>query len=128
MVGISTIGTNHHKAEHEHQDQPDHEVAVAEHAHVEKWLGRGQAVRDEQIVAEQRERRPDQDLVGLEPVQPLAAIERQLGRRDRDRERDEAEPVEPAPRLAAALGHERQAAEQGDDAERHHPKNTQRQS
>ena len=55
----------------------------------------GEHVHDEQIQAETREHRLDDDLAGGEPVLLLAAIEHQLQRGHADRQHREAGPVEP---------------------------------
>ncbi len=54
----------------------------------------------------------------LEPAQLLAAVERELKRADRDRQRREAEPVEFEAEILLGLVHEDDQPEHGDGAER----------
>ena len=58
------------------------------------------------------------DLVGFQPAELLAAVERELQRADGDRKRGEAEPVEAQLEVLLRLVHEDDEAEHGEDAER----------
>ena len=85
------------------------------------WMNgfeRRQRMREEIIEADGRDDEFGDDLVGFQPAELLAAVERQLQRADRDRERGEAEPVEAQALVLLGLVHEDHEAEHGEDAER----------
>ena len=75
-------------------------------------------VDDEEIEADNREHRFDDDLARAEPALVLAAIEHHLQRADAERQGQEAEPGEGLVAAGVALGHEGGEAEHGEDAER----------
>ena len=75
-------------------------------------------MREEIIEADAGDDELGDDLVGFQPAELLAAVERQLQRSDRDRERGEAEPVEAQGLVLFGLVHEDHEAEHGEDAER----------
>jgi len=77
-----------------------------------------QRMREEVIETDAGDDELGDDLVGFEPVELLAAVERELQRADADRERDEAEPVEPARVIQLGLVHEDDLAEHRQQPER----------
>jgi hypothetical protein len=75
-------------------------------------------MREEIIETDRRDDELGDDLVGFQPAELLAAVERDLQRTDGDRERGKAEPVEAQLEILPGLVHEYQQAEHGEDAER----------
>ncbi len=73
---------------------------------------------EEIIEPDRRDDELDHDLVGFEPAELLAAVEGQLQRADRDRERAEAEPVEAQIEILLGLVHEDDQAQHREEAER----------
>ena len=98
--------------------QPRDEVPVPEQRELDERLRRRQRVGEEIIEADACDDEFGDDLVGFQPAELLAAVERELQRADADCERGEAEPVEAQLRVLAGLVHEDDEAEHGEDAER----------
>ena len=63
-------------------------------------------MREEIVEADGRDDELGDDLVGFQPAELLAAVERELQRADGDRERGEAEPVEAQLEVLLGLVHE----------------------
>ena len=118
-------GHEHRPPEHEHQDQADHEFR-SRNMRMSRTAVRRPGCAPRTGNRRQREERHSR-IWSADPVDPLAAVEHQLRGRDRHRERDEAEPVEPAARLAASLGHERQTPNRASTPNGATTKDTQRQ-
>ena len=97
-------GAEQNDADDDHEQAAGDEIPIAEQLEANEWRLRGERMSEEEIEGGRRDHRFDHDLVRVEPAKLLAAIKHQLQRADRDREREEAEPVEATQmRLAAAF-------------------------
>ena len=114
----------HHRGEVQHavdrhQHEADRVVAILQETRVQERLVRGEAVKQEHVERHGGDQAFDDDLGRVEPVEPNAAREHELDRGERDRQRDEAGPVEP--RLPGrSIGAQRELhADQCRDTDRH---------
>ena len=98
--------------------QPRDEILVLEDRKLDEGPRGRERVREEVVEAGGGDDEFGDDLIGFEPAELLAAVERDLQAADADRERREAEPVEPHGVVFPGLVHEHQQAEHGEDAER----------
>ena len=83
----------------------------------DEGVRRGERVGEEEVEGRGGHDRRQDDLVGIEPAQLLAAVEHELQGADADAERCKPEPVERQAAIALGLVHEGQQPERGGDAE-----------
>jgi hypothetical protein len=100
------------------EHQPEEEIPLRQQARIEERLLRRQAVHVEHVKTQHRQTGFGADLPGFEPVELAAAVEHELQRSDAQRQAQETEPVEPAPRIALRFRQEGRRAGQRQQTER----------
>src|SRR4029079_3298155 len=103
---------------HGHEYTAADEIPVLEQGELDEGPVGRQRMREEIIETDAGDDELGDDLVGFEPAQLLATVERKLQRTDRDGKRGESEPVEAQLEILFCLVHEDDEAEHGEDAER----------
>ncbi len=99
-------------------DDAADEIAVLEQSRRDERLFRCHHVDDEEIAAERRNHRFDDDFRRTEPILAFAAVEHELHGAEAEAQKDEAQPVEFDALVPRMLLEEEHEAKDGEDAER----------